>query len=287
MPLPQVTWPKLKILATSLTLQARNRVSRRQVAGGDGPAVSLTSFGDRIARVHLTVESIGRGAVIPGRIVLWLGDGESRELPAALRRLQRRGLEVRFTEDLGPHTKYHPYCVEAADDGRTLVTADDDVLYPRWWLERLMAAVAQAPEDVWCYRSRQMVLTPDGRLAPYSEWQPNRSTEPSTTLFATGVSGVAYPPRAQRALRDAGTAFAGVCPRADDIWLHVTELRHGIPVHQVESEPLLFPTQLWTQRQRLSDENTVHGGNDAAIAATYSSEDLAVLAQAYRGSSSS
>ena len=53
---------------------------------------------------------------------------ESR--PESLRRLERRGLEVRLTQNYGPHTKYYPSLADAIADGLPLVTADDDILYP-------------------------------------------------------------------------------------------------------------------------------------------------------------
>ena len=49
------------------------------------------------------------------------------------------------------------------------------------------------------------------------------TTEASESVFATGVSGVAYPPELLGALRDRGDVFAQVCPRADDYWLFTDE----------------------------------------------------------------
>ncbi len=71
--------------------------------------VSLTSYGTRIGRVAYAIESIAAGTARPRRLVLWLDDPTRfAARPAALRRLERRGLEVRLTENLGPHTKYFP-----------------------------------------------------------------------------------------------------------------------------------------------------------------------------------
>ena len=84
----------------ALWLRAANRWRAGSVLGSAPVAVSLTSHGDRIDDVALTVESIASGSVRPGRLVLWLDDAARfASLPASLRRLVRRGLEVRLTED--------------------------------------------------------------------------------------------------------------------------------------------------------------------------------------------
>jgi hypothetical protein len=59
-------------------------------------------------------------------------------------------------------------------------------------------------------------------------------------VFATGVSGVAYPPELLGALRDRGEAFAHVCPRADDYWLHYAAVATGIPIRQVRDVAAYF-----------------------------------------------
>lgn len=275
--MPNVDLAKLRTLALSLWLHARNLLARTSVTGS-GPVVSLTSYGTRVGRVHLTIESIARGRLRPVRLILWLDDPPA-PLPLALRRLERRGVEILATEDWGPHKKYFPYCQRWADDGRTLVTADDDVLYPRWWLSRLCQAVARNPGGVWCYRSWRVTFTPDGALAPYKDWPLNTSDVPSLTNLATGVSGVAYPPALQKVLRDAGAGFTEACGRTDDIWLHAHAVQEGVPTGQVTHEPLEFPSQLQSQRSALAVGNRLGGGNDQAIAATYRPEDLAAMRQ--------
>ena len=78
---------------------------------GDAPVVvSLTSYGSRIRAVHLAVESMVHGTVRPQRLILWLREADVvADPPAPLARLVRRGLELRCTEDWGPHQKYYPY----------------------------------------------------------------------------------------------------------------------------------------------------------------------------------
>lgn len=218
--------PKLRIL---------NHRSPSPIIGDGDANVSLTSYGKRIATVWKTIETIGGGTVKPRRIILWLDDAAAlADPPAPLKRLRARGLEIRSCRDYGPHKKYFPYVCEVFPDEpeRTLVTADDDVFYPPNWLEELLAA--HRPDGVTAFRAR---VRSDG---PYRSWPNCTTTEPSERVFATGVSGVAYPPILLDALRDRGDKFTEVCPFADDFWLHFAAVATGVPIRQVRDTSALW-----------------------------------------------
>jgi hypothetical protein len=211
-----------------LRLRVTNHLSTEPVVGSGDTNVSLTSYGNRIATVWKTIETIGSGVVRPRRLILWLDDGDTvANPPAPLRRLQDRGLEIRHCHDYGPHKKYFPYVNEILpeESDRTLVTADDDVYYPPTWLAELLDA--HRPGEVTAFRAR---IRSDG---PYYSWPLCTTTEASEKVFATGVSGVAYTPRLLHSLKGRGDAFTRVCPKADDYWLHYAAVATGIPIRQV------------------------------------------------------
>jgi len=263
------------------TMTVRNRFGRAAVVGEGDVIVSLTTHGARVQSVASTIESLARGSVKPRRMVLWLDDESVfMRLPDSLHRLQRRGLEVRLTENLGPHTKYYPALALALADGLPLVTADDDILYPRSWLAALLRSGQDHPDDVSCYRASVVVVDEDGTLAPYDRWPRCRTTRPSLAHFATGVSGVFYPVAMLEQLAARGTEFLRWCPRADDIWLHWTALRAGIEVRQVSDLPRHFPYVPGTQVETLMSLNVTAGGNDIRIGALYDGSDVRLLASA-------
>ncbi|MBD3923452.1 hypothetical protein IEZ26_02365 [Nocardioides cavernae] len=228
--------------------------------------------------MHLTIESIGAGKVKPSRIVLWLDEFEALErLPRGLKRASRRGLEIRNCENLGPHKKYYPYVSEAVHETSTvLVTADDDVLYPRGWMSDLSDAHSQWPNDVLCFRAHRIRLANDG-IAPYLEWGRESSTVASHTVFATGVSGVLYPSEMVRQLRAAGRAFDPVARSTDDIWLHRVALRSGIKARQVVAPARLFLSIPSTNRVQLASDNVAGGKNDAIISELYEPSDVRTI----------
>jgi hypothetical protein len=95
--------------------------------------------------------------------------------------------------------------------------------------------------------------------------------------FATGVSGVIYPPAFQRKVKEAGMGFTVLCPKADDIWLHVQALRGGFEIKQLKTWEQSFPVMPGTQDMGLIQGN-VHGSqNDVQIRKTYTPEDIARL----------
>jgi hypothetical protein len=196
--------------------------------------------------------------------------------PAALRRLELRGLEVRLTENYGPHTKYYPSLPLALAEELPLVTADDDILYPPSWLDRLLRAGKAYPDVVSCYRA-SVIFTAGHRPAPYSSWPRCRSTRTSLSHFATGVSGVYYPVAMLHALTGRGTQFMTHCPKADDIWLHWVALQERIGIRQISSTPRHFPYIPGTQEHTLVAENVLQGANDVSIAALYTPDDVGSL----------
>lgn len=259
-------------------LQLRNRYSSQPVVGETDVVVSLTSYGRRISTVAYAVESIAAGWSRPRELILWLDDAESyQHLPASLKRLQERGLEIRLTENYGPHTKYFPYVNAASDNQGPLATADDDVLYPPSWLKHLYEAWQQHPDIVNCYRAAK-IASSGARLAPYGTWRMVKDTTLALDHFATGVSGVIYPEKMIKELAERGTAFLERCPSADDVWLHWVALQASVPVRQIARMPVHFPVIPGTQIDTLVEENVRHGANDKWISGLYSTEDVARLA---------
>ncbi|MEF7613958.1 hypothetical protein V4F39_08555 [Aquincola sp. MAHUQ-54] len=262
-------------------LAERNRSSHESVIAPGGPVVSLTTYGPRLQNVFYVLESIGAGRLKPSRLVLWIDEGLAKAgLPDALKRLMSRGLEVRSTQDVGPHTKYFPQVLSEPHPVLPLVTADDDALYPAYWLQRLAAEGRRMPGVIHCFRAHRIAFDVQGRMRPYREWRGCTSTHPSHRHFLTGVAGVLYPVAAQNALRAAGDGFTACCPRADDIWLNLVALRAGIAVRQVRPRGRLFYKLPGTQAQGLAQGNVWGGGNDAQLLASYRVDDLQKLRSA-------
>lgn len=265
-----------------LPLALNNRFSRTRIPAEGDVVISLTSHGDRLNRVHFTLESIARGHV-RAPVILWLdGPDFEREWPASLRRLVARGLQVRCSDGMyGPHTKYWNQFREFAGTGRRVVTIDDDMIYPEWFLQRLLFIGDLRDDAVIAYRAHRIELR-DGELLPYIKWSAANTCRASFLHFATGVSGVLYPAGLIDYVVEQGEEFMTASPRADDVWLHVCALRSGHPVRQVYASPRNFAVVPTTQSGALVIGNTLMGGNDEQINKVYTDDDIAKLVEASR-----
>ena len=75
---------------------------------------------------------------------------------------------------------------------------------------------------------------------PYRTWPLCETIEASDRVFATGTSGVAYPPAVLLTLRHHGDAFTRICPHADDYWLHYATIASGTQARQVRESAALW-----------------------------------------------
>ncbi len=260
-----------------LRLAIRNRLTRRPAVDVTSDVVvTMTTHRARVPSVYLALESIARGRVRPGRLLLWIDDPQIlAATPRTWRRLERRGVEILAAERHGVHTKWFPYVGSVARHGRPLVTADDDMIYPEGWLAGLVTAHAEHPDEIVCYRAHRIRFDGDV-MASYPTWSPCRDQLPTLANFGTSVSGQLFPPRFLEYVARAGTSFRDVCPKSDDIWLHACAVRLGMPVRQIVPEPIHFEFIPRTQAVALHLTNFSRD-NDVQLAATYTAEDVAKI----------
>lgn len=236
--------------------------------------VSLTTTEGRLGRrVDIAIATIFGQRTPPDRVVLWLDERlRERPLPRTLRPLQRAGLEVRYCEDIGPHTKLIP-SLRAFPDS-LVVTADDDILYPPTWLEELLASYEQAPGAIHCHRAHGMRTTPDGKLAPYQDWDLGAPgvVGPAHRLFQTGVGGVLFPPGSLAEEVFDVEAFRRLCPANDDIWFKAMALLAGTPMKKVAPLSPRYTEISGLQASALYQTNLVR--NDEQLRATFDAYDL-------------
>ena len=227
--------------------------------------VSLTTFPARIESVALTIKSLMNQSMKPDKIVLYLGE-DVREVPDSLEQLKPYGLEIHFVPgNLKPHKKYF-YALEEYPEA-LLITADDDIMYDRRFLEVLYACHLRHPGAVVAHRVHRM-LRQNGELLPYSAWSYedwSMPDQPSLSLFATGCAGILYPPGCIAKESGDQENIIRYCLNADDVWLKFKELDRGVPV--VWTGRRGFMEVRVHQRTGLAQSNVNAGGNDSYIAA--------------------
>jgi len=117
----------------------------------------MTSFGSRLSTVHLALESIGAGGARPERMILWVKSKSTALHPSPeLKRLADRGLEIRWCQDYGSHSKYYHSLSEIDESRCRLVTADDDLIYGKGWLSLLVDGAKKHPDLYLCHRAHRV-----------------------------------------------------------------------------------------------------------------------------------
>ena len=245
------------------------RRSRRTRHGLPAPlVVSLTSYPARYPTLAKTLRSLLDQTVIPDHTVLWIADRDWRLLPAEVRALEARGLEIRICEDLRSFKKLIPAL--QAFPGAFVATFDDDVFYRPGLLAELIDGFDPQAPAIIAGRAHMARLAGAGRLAPYNTWENNTlflsDAPPDGLLFPTGVGGVLYPPGC---LGDAvcdRDAFMRLCPRGDDLWFFWMALQSGTPRRRISGR---FDLVAWdgSQEAALANVNLYAGGNDVQIRA--------------------
>lgn len=192
-------------------------------------AVSLTSYGDRINTVHLTIESIMMQTMKPRDIILWLSQDEFEEhrLPLQLLQKKERGLRIEFCDDLKSYKKLVPYL--KSEHANNIITVDDDIIYPRDLIENLWNEHLSYPDDVIFNRGHVMQLLPSKKgFAPYQQWLSNCDMSNASLLnLPTGVGGILYPEGSLNSLVVDVDTFVHLAPNADDLWFKaMTLLNH-------------------------------------------------------------
>lgn len=181
--------------------------------------------------------------------------------------LERRGLEVRWCEDLGSYRKLVPTLRELPT--ALVVTADDDLMYPRDWLRMLYEAYQREPHYIHCHLAHLMRYDLKGVPLPYMEWVRGAPgvVEPSMELFPTGCGGALYAPGHLDSEVLNESAFLSLCPRADDVWFRAMSLKKGVACKKVAPHSITIPAIRIPNNRTLFRGNVAEGGNDRQIAA--------------------
>lgn len=210
--------------------------------------VSLTSYEDRFADLSKTIYSLLNQTLRPDRIILWLDErgDDLTTLPYEITRFIKNGLEIRFVKDIGPYTKVVYAFKEFYES--IIVTADDDIYYPKNWLKYLYLSYVSNQDDIHCHRAHRVGLK-YGKILPYENWGKQVEEESARyDNFLTGAGGVLYPPKcfSNEVLRE--DVFLEYAPSADDIWLWVMALVHGKKIRVVKNHyKTLISTNLFRQ----------------------------------------
>jgi glycosyltransferase involved in cell wall biosynthesis len=183
--------------------------------------VSLTSFPQRIPEIFFGLCSLLDQTVKPDMLLLWLAEeqfpNKEKDLPKRVRDLEKYGVTIKWCADLQSYKKLIPALKECPND--IIVTADDDIYYPRNWLELLYQSYLRQPQFVHCHRAHRITFDESGEIDSYNRWPNGISTDEASYLnFCTTGGGALYPPGSLYQDVSRPDLFMKLCPTADDVW---------------------------------------------------------------------
>lgn len=227
--------------------------------------ISLTTYSKRIHDVYLVIESLGEQTIKANKIVLWLDEAEFSMdmLPEILKKQAHRGLDVRFCSNIRSYKKLIP-SLKAFPDA-DIITIDDDILYPHDLVELLLKEKQRFPQHVVGTRAHTMT-SDNGVVQPYKQWGYEASFEkngPST--FLTTGAGTLFPAGILHEDFCDEESFMKLCPSADDIWINLMCVKHGIPrakIHDDRAFSLRFMQLGEHQDIALNNDNVHQNQND-------------------------
>ena len=227
--------------------------------------VSLTTYPARIPTAWITIASLLQQTVKPYKVILWLAEEQfpKHKIPDSLSRLEKRGLEIRFCEDLKPHKKYY-YTMQEYPD-YYVVTADDDIFYPENHIENLWKGHEKYPDAVICSWSHQIEIDARGEFESYNDWADNGEDMPAFATLAVGCNGILYPPGSLPKETFDQNKIIEYSLYTDDLWLKCMEILNGWKTVNCSKTPLIYFNILSTRHTGLWRSNTGESRNNDII----------------------
>lgn len=227
--------------------------------------VSLTSFPARIEYVHLAIKSLMLQSYKPDRIVLWLAEEQFPEkvLPAQLLELTKHGLEIHWCDDLYGHKKYF-YCINEQKENEVVITFDDDIIYPKECIKRLMKKHKQHPGCLVCERAQALAYNSQGQPDNPGRWSVISNLGyriPSYSLNPSPGGGCLIPYRAF--FKDAYEKkyACDLAYKNDDLWYMFMAAQNCTRTIKTRKYHKTFSLVLGSQVTQMATENVVGNRN--------------------------
>lgn len=249
----------------------RNKYGKSQIETNPecSYVISLTTYNKRIDIVYLTIESIFNQCTSYSYSVHLYVCNEDipNGIPESLLRLQERGLKIYIVDENIRSYKKLYFCYKD-NKNKNIITIDDDVFYPKWWLNRLISDHIDNPDTIIAYRGHMIKFDREGEIYPYSKFISNEELNNKSyrTLIPTGVSGVLYPVGSLVNLDSTKDIFLKYAPTADDFWFKFLTLRNGYKSKLVFNKNIHFITIPDTQKDSLRNINLDGNENDVQLA---------------------
>ena len=187
--------------------------------------VSLTSIPSRLSTLDIVIASILSQDSPPQLIILWLNYSLKGKLPKRLLHLQSDLFIINYCEGTTSYRKLLPSL--KAYPNSTIVTCDDDMIYPSNWLSNLYNSHLAQKQCVISQVGRLIERDDNGELKPYKNWSFIRSEKSQLNFLPIGYGGVLYPANTFNEQVFDESLFLKLSPKADDLWFKAMAYLNG------------------------------------------------------------
>ncbi len=181
--------------------------------------VSISTSSENINDVQYTIYSLLNQEVKPDKVILCLNKNEfpdeELDLPKNILRFKRNGLSIRFFEDEISFASIIPIITEYPND--IVVTANDNIFYPRNWLKTLYEENKRNENTIIGYNALTINVDAEGNVSDYSTWTTNDDSTPTFNNFLSCEDGILYPPNSLHEDVKNRKLFDKLC-KSEDIW---------------------------------------------------------------------
>ncbi len=245
---------KLKELPISIFYSLRLRYLAKEQKKTEclNMIISLTSIPSRIATLDIVVTSLLEQSKPPRKIILWLNTELKTRLPTRLKRLEGDCFKIRYCKGTSSYRKLLPSLKAYPDE--TIVTCDDDMIYPVDWLSNLYRCHLVHKSCVISQVGRLIERDNNSELMPYKEWKFIRHEYSKPNLLPIGYGGVLYPPNTFNEQVFDEEIYLRLSPKADDLWFKAMAYLNGKEAYCASEKARPIPI-IRSQKIALNNEN--------------------------------
>ena len=131
-----------------------------------------------------------------------------------------------------------------------------------------MANHRRYPDCIVCARGHEILLSDEGRMAPYKTWKIYSSegvSEPSLRIMPSTGAGCLYPYGSMPSVTFERKLIFESAFLADDVWMRFCSLQNGMKVIKIRKKIATLCNVFGSQKERLTCINDISGNNQIVI----------------------
>ena len=231
--------------------------------------VSLTSFPARIDKVYYAIKSLMIQKEKADEIQLWLAEEQfpQRIIPKKLEKLVSRGLTIKWCDDKRSHKKYF-YTLQEQKENEVVITYDDDLIYEKDSITKLLNAHKKFPDCIICNRGHEILRDEKGEMLPYSQWKIHSKVgvnEPAMDILPSTGNGCLYPYGCMPKITFKWETIKELALTADDLWIRFCSYSNCVKVVKTKETIATLCVVYGSQKERLTLLNDINGENQKVI----------------------